>query len=104
MTTKAYEIVEVYAVHQGDDDRHRGHPAWFFTTRWQAEDVAKGRGYFGGDAPVSIQNAVRIGDKYFLLKMDLPLEMDIGPEDQSTIRRNALAKLTETEKRLLNLS
>jgi hypothetical protein len=41
-------LIKVYAVHQGDDDRNSGTPAWFFYSKAQADAMAKGKGWYGG--------------------------------------------------------
>lgn len=96
-------IITVYAVHQGDDDRSFGHPAWYFTDNSRATNVAKGRGWYGGNAPVTDKKVLKIGDTAYLLDRDTPIRLDVGPEDYDAERKNALAKLTDYEKKLLGI-
>jgi hypothetical protein len=112
-------LIKVYAVHQGDDDRNSGTPAWFFYSKAQADAMAKGKGWYGGTAPVraydalSIYNDEQVGRlsgshndepaTVYLLQHPHPLKMDQGPVDEKLMREAALAKLTPTEKELLGL-
>lgn len=113
------KLIKIYAVHQGDSDCHSGSPAWFFYSKQRADDTAKGRGWYGGIAPVREYDAISIYDDeqvgrlsgshvdkpatIYLLQHIKPLNMDVGPVDEAKMREAALAKLTETEKELLGL-
>lgn len=97
-------IIDVWAVHQGDDDRHSGYPEWFFTSPQEAYEVAAGRGWYGGDAPVSEKKAIVLdGETAYLLKDIEPLELNVGPDDLEERRKNALSKLTDIDKKVLGL-
>jgi hypothetical protein len=113
-------IITIHAVHQGDDDRSFGHPAWWFYSKHEAEEVAKGRGWFGGNAPVRDYQALSLEDDrqagringwsftpepptVYLLANLKPLRMGVGPADVAALKAAALAKLTDTEKELLGL-
>ncbi len=98
------DIVTLYAVHQGDDDRHWGHPAWYFRTSSEAEHAAKGQGWYGGTAPTSEVRAIKLeDDQYLILRSEDRIRLG-GPEDEKKIRDKALAKLTDLEKRILGIS
>ena len=98
------EVAEVWAVHQGDDDRYSGKPEWWFRDEQLARDTATGRGWYGGDAPVSKHVAIILHDtELYLLKSSEPVSFG-GPEDDDERREKALGKLTESEKKLLGLT
>ena len=96
-------IITLYAVHQGDDDRSWGHPTWWFDNKTKADNIAKGRGWYGGDAPVSQHAAIKIeDDQYLILQNVEPIRLG-GPDDEKLIRAKALKKLTKLEKEILGL-
>ena len=95
---------EVYAVHQGDDDRSIGYPEWFFCDKKDAEMIADGRGWYGGNAPVSTHKAIKAEDgNYYLLAKEEPIQLNVGPDDLEERRQKALNKLTTGERRLLGI-
>lgn len=114
------KLIHVFAVHQGDTDCSVGSPTWFFYSQAEANEAAKGRGWYGGNAPVRSYDALSIYDDkqpgylsgahvdkpatVYLLRQAEPLAMDVGPEDPRVLRENALAKLTDVEKQILGLS
>jgi hypothetical protein len=96
-------IVTLYAVHQGDSDMHCGKPKWYFLERSEAEHVARKRGWYGGDAPISKKRAIKDGERYLVLENEQYVTTG-GPEDELAIRKVALAKLTPFERTVLGLS
>lgn len=100
---RSMEIKKVYAVHQGDSERHAGKPFWFFESSADAESVAKGRGWWGGKAPTSEHTALIVGEHVYLLARPEPVKLNEFPEDELTKKQKALAKLTKEEQKLLGL-
>jgi hypothetical protein len=96
-------IRKIYAVNQGDDDRHAGSPCWFFENRSDAEQCAVGRGWWGGTAPVSEHNALIVDDQAYLLTRVEPVRLNFTPDDEQAKRNAARAKLTEEERKLLGI-
>ena len=98
------DIIKIYAVHQGDDDRSSGRPQWYFVSRLDAEIVADGRGWYGGDAPISTRSAITAKDgKLYLLADEKPINLNIGPDDLKERKERALKKLTPGERKMLGL-
>ena len=92
------EVAEVWSVHRG------GQPKWWFRDKQLARDAAAGRGWYGGDAPVSKHTAIILNDsEVYLLKQVDPVVFG-GPETEDERRKRAMDKLTESEKRLLGLA
>lgn len=99
------DLLCVYAVHQGDDDRYSGKPAWYFDSKADAEMIASGRGWYGGKAPISNHKAILGADgNYYLLAKEQPIKLNVGPEDLAEQKEKALKKLTPAERRLLGIS
>lgn len=98
------ELVTLYTVYQGEDDMRIGHVAWYFANKYEADDTAKGRGWYGGTAPTGTCRAIKLDNgKYLILETETQVELG-GPELMEEKRKNALAKLTESEKVLLGLN
>lgn len=94
----------VWAVHSGDTEFDDGKPEWWFLNAKEADDEARGRGFYGGHAPVSVHRAIIIGDtEVYLLGQPEPVVIG-GPKDIEEQRRKVLSKLTDAEKRLLGLT
>ena len=97
------ELLIVYAVHQNDDDRNSGNPAWFFTDEAKANAVADKRGWYGGKAPVRQRYAIKVNGACYLLETKEPIDLDSSPEDDLSNREAALSKLTPEERKLLGV-
>ena len=99
----AGEVRQIYSVYQGEDDRGcGGKPTWWFLEKEIAKSVAKGRGYFDGNASVGESWAVVVGDKAWLLTQFEPVTFG-GPESDDDVRQKALAKLNAQERKVLGL-
>lgn len=101
-------IFEVWAVHQGDDDRGSGFPEWFFDSEAAARKHAEKRGWYGSDAPISKRKAydLRSGGKILILdnKFPEPVIMGYSEAVENQKKRNkALAKLTKEDREVLGL-
>ena len=104
MQDRGLFVAEVWAVHQGDSERHSGMPKWWFDTKQQADDVAVDRGWYGGTAPVSQHSAIVIGGSCFVLRDTEAKTLNAGPEDEDEIKQKALAKLSATERKVLGIT
>lgn len=94
------KIIDVYVVH---DDC--GHGKWVLTDKDVAEKVSYGRGEWGGKAMVEKTHAFMpdlLSNKVRLLLPD-SFALDVTPDDVALKKANALAKLTDEEKKLLNI-
>jgi hypothetical protein len=101
---------KVWTVNQGDDDRHCGYPKWYFPTYAQAQEVAKGRGWYGGDAPIGEGWAITIelDNETYLLQHEgsaepTPIVIGLTPTEEVEIWNKALSKLTLEEQLMFNL-
>ena len=96
-------VFSIWAVNQGDDDRSSGHPEWIFTDEVKANAVARGRGWYGGDAPVSSHLGVIVDGKCYLLRKSGPVSLNVSPEDEIAARERAIAKLNDEDKKVLGI-
>lgn len=98
-----FKIITVWGVHQGDTDTNRGYPKWFFDNPINAEACAKGRGWYGGKAPIEKYTAIQFEDNAYILLKKNPVKLNYGPEDELAKKEKALKKLTPEERKLLGL-
>jgi hypothetical protein len=97
-------LKQVYVVYENSDERSIGTPAWYFTDLAKAEAAAKGRGWYGGDAPIRDRYVAYVGGGWaFLVVDEEPIRLDQGPDEQAAIKEAALKKLTPEEKQILGL-
>lgn len=97
------EILKIYAVNQGDNDRHSGTPRWFFEDKQIAVNCSIGRGWYGGNAPIGEHSALIIDGNAYLLARPEPVALNVTPEDEQAKKNAARAKLTEEERKLLGI-
>ncbi len=103
------KLITVYVVNQGDDDRYSGKPKWVFRTETQANSVAHGRGWYGGNAPTGPRKAILgdDGETVYLCDPSEPFRLNIGPEDEKQEKERLLKKLddnfTDYEKKALGI-
>ncbi len=104
---KIPKVIEVWAVHQGDDDRSSGHPEWFFTTKEEAKRHAAKRGWYGGEAPYRKRHAYDLGDgTVFILDDGFPEPVMLGYSEESELlkkRNKILARLSAEERAILGV-
>lgn len=100
------KIIEIYAAH-GDSGSERGGLGpiiGFFSSRNDAERFAKGQGWWGSNGVVRERSAIVIDDQIYLLERPDPIDLDRKAEIKTLeIKKQALSKLTEEEKRALNI-
>ncbi len=97
-------IIDIWAVHEGDDDRSSGYPAFFYTNHAEAVAKAKGSGWYGGDAPLKKRHAIFVEGKYYLLDEigEIDLDQKAGIH-RKKLRQQAKAKLTQAELEALGI-
>lgn len=100
---QSMEIRKIYAVNQGDTDRHSGTPKWFFDSKQVAVECSIGRGWYGGNAPIGEHSALVIDGKAYLLARAEPVALNVTPQDEQAKKNAARAKLTEEERKLLGI-
>lgn len=97
-------VTKVWAVYQGGDDRRVGYPAEFYSSEVAAKVAAKGRGWYGGDAPVHPHPAIYADGAAYLLACDHPIDVDLKrAQETERVKKEALAKLSPAEKAALGL-
>lgn len=99
------EIKKVYEVWTTEDDRgRRGRMVGVFTEKQVAVNSARGKGWYGGDAEVAEGHAVQLDGKWYRLASpeEVELNTDLIAEEER-IKREALAKLSPRERRLLKV-
>lgn len=98
------KIFEIWVVYTGGDDRFIGTPTLFFSSEYLACHEARGKGWYGGDAPVRQHHAVEVDGKFYLLEDAEPIDLDGELKAKNEqLKEKALAKLSEEEKRALGL-
>ena len=98
-------LIDVWVVYEGGDDRHCGSPKYFYTSEKVAINKAHKQGWWGSDAEVKKRQAILIDGKYFLI--DIRGEIDLNQEKEKTkaeLREQAKAKLTSEEWEALGLN
>lgn len=104
--SKEPQIINIYVAH-GDpgDDRTPGIRApklGFFSEKYLAEQAAEGQGWWGGAGAVSEAFALKVNGKFYLLGQPGEIQIDMKTIDM--VKKQALAKLTPEEKKVLGLS
>ena len=97
-------LIDIFAVYQGDDDRSCGEPAFFYTNETVAEKKSIGTGWYGGKARVEKRQAVLINKKHYLI--DNIGVIDLDGKDQfnkNELIKSAKKKLTKEELEALGL-
>lgn len=94
----------VWTVHKNNDDRSDGPVTNVCSTKGLANDLAKGSGWYGGNAGVNERKAVQSGDDWYLVDDAHPEPIDIDGEIAAKEAEEldaALAKLTDRERALI---
>jgi hypothetical protein len=99
-------IFKIYAAHgdSGFDRGGLGPIIGFFSSRIDAEKFAKGKGYYGSNGTVRERFAIIQDDQVYLLDREDPIDLDRKKELKTEeLKNQALSKLTEEERKALNL-
>lgn len=94
-----HEIKIVYAVYTKENDRSRGIPTHFFSTKKDAEFFSKGKGYFCGLAPVEARKVIEVDGVVYLLDnyVATPIKIDYIESDKDKRILQLLKTLTDEE-------
>lgn len=96
-----FELITVYVVLQTINEKGgTGDVQGYFETEVVAKAFASGRGWYNMDNAVRPQPAIKINNQIFLLAHPTPIEFG---ETDAIIRRNAIAKLSAAERRVLGV-
>lgn len=98
-----YQLIKTYCVYEGGGERSAGEPKWYFVNKDDAEHFAQGKGWYGGPAFVAEMYFIDICGTMFQLKSDQPVNFDFTYLDQKELVNKALAKLTASERKALQL-
>lgn len=104
---KIGEVFDVCVVHEGETDRYQGAPSRTkeFTAECHAVAAAYGAGWYGGPATYKKYKAIKATDKnFYLVTQDIDKIDSVVTPDETRLRRNALAKLSPEEIKILGLN
>jgi hypothetical protein len=99
-------VVPVFKAHGDGGNRGIGPVVGVATSEYKAREIARGKGFFGSDGSVTEGFAIDDGrGKLYLLEKTFPF---VDGEDRVEAARKAkaeaLAKLTDEDKRILGLT
>lgn len=101
---KSYEIKEVYSVYTTTDEYgRRGRLVGHFSDKTEADNQAQGQGWYGGKGDVVKIYSITIDGNTFALQSKETIKLNEIYGDEYYKKQNALAKLTDEEKKLLGL-
>lgn len=96
--------IKIWALYQGGDDRNIGEPVEFYSSYDKAVVAAKGRGWYGGNAPIREKSAIVADGATYWLASSKPIDLDLCYfAEQERVKQAALAKLSSAEKAALGL-
>lgn len=96
------KIVEVHCVHNASDERSNGPITAYFSSASDAAEEANNKGWYGGNAPITIRYAIVVGDKYFILDSKKPIDIDgVNKAKKDAEYKAVLSKLTPAELAIL---
>ena len=98
----------VWTVHRECDDRRDGPITDICGTQELANSVAKGSGWYSGDAAVKKRHAITVEGNTYLLEHERPIIValsfgDIDVARKVALREKAISKLTAEEREALGL-
>lgn len=99
------EILTVYGAHGDGGERGLGPLLGYFTDKKVAQQVSKGKGWYGGDGYISEKMAVNTGNGVYLIEDPKPIDLNNEfaiKKDQ--LKASALSKLTPDEIRALGIN
>ncbi len=102
-----YEIIPIWKAHGDGGERSRGPVVGYALTEAEANRLADGRGWWGGNGGTSEGHAIKIGKELFALESNEPIQLKKVAEDlrakDEELRKKTLASLTKEQKRVLGL-
>lgn len=98
-------IFKAFAVYETTDDYgRRGSCLGIFRSSISANEAAKGRGWYGGDAECTEVWLVEIDGKYYRLKSPEPVDLDRQQAIyDEKLKQQTLASMTAEQKRVLGI-
>lgn len=94
-------LLDVYLTYTGEE-RGLGSLIAVSSTRANAEAAGEGKGWYGGPCTIMDGKAIRFQGKIYLLSSNEPVDLDFEQQKiNEQIRRQALGKLNDVEKRAL---
>ena len=102
MTTQA-QIIKVYTYHGDGGERGLGPILGYTTNKADAVAATRGKGWYGGDAHISEDDAIKVGDEVFFLKSTTPVRLDGDRKVDEERRQRLLAQLSPEDKRVLGI-
>lgn len=99
------ERIDVWQVHgDGGNEREVGPVIAYCSTMAQAEQAAKGCGWYGGDGAVQNRAALRIEGQVWLLAERDPIDLDsVQAKRDAELREKTLASLSHEQRRVLGI-
>lgn len=98
------EHITVWAAHGDGGERGTGPVLAYYSTQYQAENAAKGRGWYGSNGRVSKHHALRFGSEVWLLQRPDPIDLDaVLAKRDAELREETLASLTDEQIRVLGI-
>lgn len=100
------EKITIWKAH-GDagSDRGVGPVIAYCSTEAQAQEAARGQGWYGGNGHVGKAHALRIDGEVWLLERETPIDLDSAQAKRDAeLREKTLASLSPEQKRVLRLA
>ena len=98
------EKIDVWKAHGDGGERGIGPVIAYCSTKAQAENAAKGRGWYGGNGHVTRCAALRIDGMVWLLDQPEPIDLDsLEAKRDAELKAQTLASLTAEQRRVLGI-
>lgn len=103
--TVDWEFTEVYSVYTQENEFGRqGAKLGDFSASTDAASFAVGKGWWGGNADVVPQKALKVGEHIFLLQSKKPIDLDGQQKKKDDeLREKTLESLSPEQRRVLGL-
>lgn len=99
------ELIDIYVVYNESEHGWGGGPCGYFTSFSAAKEFGRNKGSWGGPVDPKTEKAIRLqdGTVYRLADPD-PIDLDgVQAQYEENLRKQAIAKLTDEERRVLGL-
>lgn len=98
------KILTVYGAHGDGGERGLGPLLGYFSDKKVAQQVAKGKGWYGGDGYIDQKMALDTGNGVYLIADENPIDLDNEfSMRKDELKASALSKLTPDELRALGV-
>lgn len=99
------ELLKIWKAHGDGGERSMGPVLAYCSTADKANEIAKGKGWYGGDGCVNEAFALRVDGNVWLLERKDPIDLDSTQKTKDAeLRRTTLAELSADQRRVLGLS